>query len=48
MFVLLIASAGLWITYGLLSKDTPVIATNIGMLGLNVAILTARIKYGKP
>jgi MtN3 and saliva related transmembrane protein len=44
-FILLVAAAVLWITYGVLSTDWPVIATNTGMLILNGAILFAKIKY---
>ena len=44
-FVLFIAAGGLWITYGVLSTDWPVIATNAGMVILNGAILVAKLKY---
>ena len=44
-FLLIIAAGALWITYGALASDWPVIATNVGMVGLNGAILVAKIRY---
>jgi hypothetical protein len=44
-FVILIVASALWLTYGVLSSDWPVIATNGGMLVLNSAILTAKLRY---
>jgi MtN3 and saliva related transmembrane protein len=44
-FLLLITSGVLWITYGALASDWPVIATNAGMVALNGAILGAKIRY---
>ncbi len=44
-FLLLITSGVLWITYGPLAADWPVIATNAGMVVLNGAILGAKIRY---
>jgi MtN3 and saliva related transmembrane protein len=44
-FGFLVTAGVLWITYGVLSTDWPVIATNTGMLLLNGAILIAKIKY---
>lgn len=45
MIVLLIAAGALWITYGLVSTDWPVVATNVGMVSLNAAILAAKLRY---
>ncbi len=45
MVGLLLASALLWITYGIIIDDTPVIVTNIGTGILNVGILTAKIRF---
>jgi MtN3 and saliva related transmembrane protein len=48
-FLLLITSGVLWITYGALASDWPVIATNAGMVALNGAILGAKLRYeGRP
>ena len=44
-FVLLITAGALWITYGVLESDRPVILTNVGMVALNCAILTAKLRY---
>jgi MtN3 and saliva related transmembrane protein len=44
-FLLLITSGVLWITYGALAADWPVIATNAGMVVLNSAILGAKLRY---
>jgi MtN3 and saliva related transmembrane protein len=44
-FSMLVIAGLLWITYGILSTDWPLIATNTGMVILNGAILLARIKY---
>ena len=45
MFALLVAAGALWITYGVLTTDWPVIATNAGTVSFNLAILTAKIRY---
>lgn len=44
-FLLLITAGVLWLTYGFLASDTPVIATNAGMVVLNGAILGAKLRY---
>jgi MtN3 and saliva related transmembrane protein len=44
-FLLLITAGVLWLTYGFLASDWPVIATNAGMVLLNGAILTAKLRY---
>lgn len=44
-FVLLITAGVMWIVYGILTADWPVIATNAGMVTLNGAILVAKVKY---
>ncbi|HEX8211324.1 MAG TPA: SemiSWEET transporter [Longimicrobium sp.] len=45
MFVILITAGGLWIVYGAITSDWPVIATNGGMVALNVAILVAKLRF---
>ena len=45
MFGMLVSAAALWITYGMLSEQWPVIATNVGCGLLNVAILAAKIRF---
>ena len=44
-FALLITAGVLWTTYGILSSDWPVIATNVGMVILNCAILAAILRF---
>ncbi|MEO8910599.1 MAG: SemiSWEET transporter [Gemmatimonadaceae bacterium] len=46
MFGILITASTLWIIYGIAIRDWPVIITNIGMVALNGAIATAKVRYG--
>ena len=46
MFALLVTASSLWIIYGIIIRDWPVIATNLGMVALNGAIGVAKIRYG--
>ena len=43
--VILLAGLSLWIWYGVLKDDLPIIATNVVSLVLNVAIIVMGIKY---
>jgi len=43
---LLIAAGTMWILYGALSRDWPVVATNGGMVGLLVLLAAAKVKHG--
>ena len=43
---LLIAAGTMWILYGALSRDWPVVATNSGMVGLLVLLAAAKVKHG--
>ncbi len=45
MFVILITAGALWITYGAITSDWPVIATNGGVVVLNIAILAAKLRF---
>jgi len=36
----------MWILYGALSRDWPVVATNGGMVGLLVLLAAAKVKHG--
>lgn len=47
MVYLLLLSAALWVSYGLLIHNSIVIITNIGVAVLNVAILTAKARFQK-
>ena len=42
---LLITAGALWILYGALSNDWPVIATNAGMVGLLVLLAAAKVRF---
>jgi len=43
---LLITAGSMWILYGALSRDWPVVATNSGMVGLLVLLAAAKMKHG--
>ena len=43
---LLVTSGALWITYGVLSSQRPVILTNVGVVVLAGAILVAKVRFG--
>jgi len=45
MLCVLIAGLGLWIVYGFMRSDVPIIATNIFSCLLNITVLFFRIKY---
>jgi len=45
MLALLVAAGALWITYGLISSQLPVVLTNVGTVALTGAILAAKIKF---
>ena len=44
-FALLITAGALWMLYGALGGDWPVVATNGGMVALNALLLAAKIRY---
>ena len=44
-FALLITAGSLWIVYGALSRDWPVVATNGGMVALTGALAVAKLRY---
>jgi MtN3 and saliva related transmembrane protein len=46
MFGVLITASTLWIIYGFVIRDWSVIITNVGMVALNGAIATAKVRYG--
>jgi MtN3 and saliva related transmembrane protein len=45
MFALLTTASSLWIVYGVLTSDWPVIATNAAMVALNGALAVAKVRY---
>lgn len=44
-FALLMTAGSLWIVYGALSRDWPVVATNGGMVALTGALAVAKVRY---
>lgn len=47
LFILLLG-LGLWIAYGFLRSDLPIILTNIVSAILNIAVIVLSIRYRKP
>jgi MtN3 and saliva related transmembrane protein len=47
MLLILLAGLILWIVYGWMKKDIPILATNCFSLLLNVVMLFLRIRYGR-
>jgi MtN3 and saliva related transmembrane protein len=45
-FALLLVSGALWLVYGVIRSDWPVIGTNSGLVLLNGALLVAKIRNG--
>jgi MtN3 and saliva related transmembrane protein len=45
MFALLTTASSLWIIYGAVTRDWPVVFTNVGMVALNSAIAVAKVRY---
>jgi MtN3 and saliva related transmembrane protein len=46
LFTLLLG-LGLWIAYGLLRSDLPIILTNIASASFNIAVIILSVKYRK-
>jgi MtN3 and saliva related transmembrane protein len=45
MFAIIITASILWIVYGAITSDWPVILTNSGMIALNGALAVAKVRY---
>lgn len=45
MLLVLISGIGLWIVYGVMKKDMPIIVTNAFSLLVNIVLMILRIKY---
>jgi MtN3 and saliva related transmembrane protein len=45
MFTLLTTASALWMTYGIVTMDVPIIVTNALMVALNGAIAVAKVRY---
>ncbi len=48
MFLIMVVSVSIWLTYGLLSSDLPIVASNIVVFGQAVTMLSFKRKFGKP
>jgi MtN3 and saliva related transmembrane protein len=46
MLITLMSGVALWIYYGILREDMPIIVTNCFSLMVNIAMMVLRIKYG--
>ena len=44
-FSLLITAGTMWAVYGILRRDWPVVATNAGMVVLNLALAVAKVRF---
>ena len=45
MFGLLVTASSLWIVYGAITSDWPVILTNSGMVAMNGTLAVAKLRY---
>lgn len=45
MFALLVTAGSLWMIYGIVNRDWPVVATNFGMVSLNGIIAGAKLRF---
>ena len=44
-FALLVIASALWVAYGVITADWPVILTNVGMGVLNGALVVAKLRF---
>jgi len=47
MLIMLIAGVLMWIVYGAMKNDLPILATNSFSMLVNIVMIFLRIKYGK-
>ena len=47
MLIVLLSGIALWIVYGIMRNDLPIIATNAFSLLVNLVLMVLRIKYKK-
>lgn len=45
MFSLLMGAGSLWMVYGFMNRDWPVVMTNLGMVSLNGVMAGAKIRF---
>jgi MtN3 and saliva related transmembrane protein len=46
-FALLVTAGSLWVVYGAIARDWPVVATNAGMVTLNLALAAAKLRFDR-
>jgi MtN3 and saliva related transmembrane protein len=46
MFLLMVTGIVLWLTYGILEQDLPIVAANLASLALTATILYLKLRYG--
>jgi MtN3 and saliva related transmembrane protein len=44
-FALLVCAGTMWMVYGAVLGDWPVVATNAGMVAMNAALAVAKVRY---
>lgn len=47
MLLVLLAGLSLWVVYGIMREDLPIIVTNSFSLMLNITVVILRLKYGR-
>jgi len=47
MYLIYLAGFGMWITYGIVREDIPIIATNSFSIILTIVMIILKIKFGK-
>jgi MtN3 and saliva related transmembrane protein len=45
MFALLVTASSLWIIYGAITSDWPIMLTNAGMVAMNGSLAIAKLRY---
>ncbi len=45
MFSLLVTASLLWMIYGAITSDWPIILTNAGMVAMNASLAVAKLRY---
>jgi MtN3 and saliva related transmembrane protein len=46
MFLLMVTGIVLWLIYGVLERDVPIIAANVASLALTLTILYLKLRFG--
>ena len=46
MFVVMLVGLALWLVYGVMLRDLPLILSNVGTLSLAATVLVLKLRYG--